>query len=76
MSLNSLAVATDGYISTGTGGGTVIVGGDRSANIALALSTSISQALSAGLSLTQLTTDKPLSLSANINHRLEATICQ
>ena len=77
MSLNSLAVATDGYISAGTGGGgTVVVGGNRTANISQALSTNIGLVLSAGLNFATLTTDKPLSLSANVNYKLEATICQ
>ena len=77
MSINTLAVVTDGYISAGTGGGgTVIVGGIRTANIALALSSNIGQVLSTGLNFAILTTDKPLSLSANINQILEASICQ
>ena len=77
MSLNSLAVATDGYIRAGTGGGgTVIVGGIRTANISQALSTNIGLVLSAGLNFATLTTDKPLVLSANLNQATEASICQ
>ena len=58
------------------GGGTVIVGGIRTANISQALSTNIGLALSAGLNFLTLTTDKPTVLSANVSQKLEAAICQ
>lgn len=58
------------------GTGTVIIGGIRTANIQQNLSANIANSLSANISQTNLTVDKPVSLSASINQKLEASICQ
>ena len=58
------------------GTGTVIIGGVKNANIQQSLSANIGNALSANISQTKLTVDKQVSLSASINQKLEAEICQ
>jgi len=58
----------------GDGGGTVIIGGNRTANMELSLASNIMVALSSSLKSLKLTADKPVGLSANINQNFQATI--
>lgn len=55
--------------------GTVIIGGIRTANIQQSNSANIKNSLSANVNQEKLTVDKPVSLSASINQKLEAEIC-
>jgi len=55
--------------------GTIIVGGIRTADKALALSANIFYALSANIISPRLSADKMIVLSANINQKLTASIC-
>jgi len=60
----------------GGGTGTLIIGGLRTVNMKQSLSANATQAHSVNVQQTKLTADKPVSLSASINQKLEAEICQ
>ena len=59
-----------------TGSGTVIIGGIRTANLSQKFTANAQQALSANNQQARLTADKPVSLSASIQQKFEAEICQ
>jgi len=73
--MSTLSIVTNGLLSSGAG--TVIIGGDRKANLMQALNASLSQALSANIAPNMLTSNKLIAYSTSISTQtLEATICQ